>query len=279
MPSATAVWRAVRQMFESFYGFTQTPFCRTIPTDKLYRGNDADELIERLKWAAKRQLFAVMTGDSGIGKTTILRRFHDELQSSQYKVLYLSDSKMTPRTFYKSILEQLGFESKYLRSEAKRQLHKEIEIMKGVHHLLPVAIVDEAHLLDREMLEEIRFLLNYKMDSASPLSLILAGQTELQGKLKLQSYAAIRGRIDIQCGIGHMDRHQTGEYIKTHLDFAGSDKDIFSDAAIDDIFRYSSGIPRLINKACTSSLLYGAQNRKSIIDDRMVGLVIECELS
>ena len=266
-------------MFESFYGFTQTPFSRTIPTDKLYRGNDSDELLERLKWAAKGQLFAVMTGDSGTGKTTALRRFRDELQNSRYKVFYLSDSKMTPRTFYKSVLEQLGFEAKYLRSEAKRQLHKEIEVMKGIHDIMPVVIIDEAHLLDREMLEEIRFLLNFKMDSQSPMSLILTAQTELWAKLKLQSYAAIRQRIDVKCGIGHMDGRQTAEYISAHLNYAGCDKDIFSDAAVDEIFRYSSGIPRLINKACTNSLIYGAQNRKSIIDDRMMRFVIECKLS
>jgi len=276
---ATVAWKAVLTVFEDFYGFTQTPFSRTIPTDKLYRGNDSEELIERLKWAAKRQLFAVMTGDSGTGKTTTLRCFHDELQNLPYRVLYLSDSKMTPLTFYKSILKQLGFESKHIRAEAKRQLHKEIEIMKGVQSLLPVVIVDEAHLLDREMLEEIRFLLNYKMDSESPMALILSGQTELRENLRLQSYAAIRQRIDVQCSIGHMDRYQTSEYIKTHLDFAGCQKDIFSDAAVDDIFQFSSGISRLINKACTSCLIYGAQNRKSIIDDRMAKLVIECELN
>ena len=111
------------------------------------------------------------------------------------------------------------------------------------------------------------------------MALILAGQTELWAKLKLQSYAAIRQRIDIQCGIGHMDRNQTTEYIRSHLDFAGCEKDIFSEAAVDDIFQFSSGISRLVNKACTSSLLYGAQNRKSIIDDRMVKLVVECELA
>lgn len=266
-------------MFEGFYNFTQTPFSRTIPTDMLYRGNDSNELIERLKYAAKQQLFAVMTGDSGTGKTTILRRFHDELQNSQYHVFYLSDSKLTPRMFYKGILEQLGIGAMFYRGDAKRQLHKEIEIMKGVHGLIPVVIVDEAHLLDKEMLEEIRFLLNFKMDSQSPLALILAGQTELWDKLKLQSYAAIRQRIDIQCGLGHLDRQQTSEYIQSHLAFAGCEKDIFSEAAIDDMFLFSSGIPRLINKACTCSLIFGAQNRKSIIDDRMVKLVIECELS
>ena len=124
-------------MFEDFYGFTETPFSRTIPTNKLYRGNDSDELIERLKYAAKRQLFAVMTGDSGTGKTTTLRRFHDELRDSQYEVLYLSDSKMTPVAFYKGILKQLGFDAKHSRSEAKRQLHKEIEVMPSPIILLP----------------------------------------------------------------------------------------------------------------------------------------------
>ena len=134
-------------MFEAFYGFCATPFSRTIPTISLYKGNDSDELIERLKFAAERQLFAVLTGDSGTGKTTTLRRFSDELKNTEYVVLYLSDSKLTPRGFYKGLLEQLGVESSFYRGEAKRQLHKKIEIMKGVNHLIPVAIVDESHLL------------------------------------------------------------------------------------------------------------------------------------
>jgi len=91
-------------MFEGFYGFQETPFSRTIPTDSLYRGNDSDELIERLKYAAKRQLFAVLTGDSGMGKTTTLRRFRDELSSHEYTILYISDSKLTPSGFYKNLL-------------------------------------------------------------------------------------------------------------------------------------------------------------------------------
>jgi len=150
-------------MYERFYSFNNTPFSRTIPSSYLYKGNDSDELIERLKYAAGKQLFAVLIGDSGTGKTTTLRRFCDEVHDSKYRTLYLSDSKLTPRTFYKSLLEQLGFEAKYYRCEAKRQLHKEIEIMKGVEGILPIAIVDEAHLLSKEMLEEIRFLLNFKM--------------------------------------------------------------------------------------------------------------------
>jgi len=265
-------------MYEKFYSFSNTPFSRTIPSKSLYKGNDSDELIERLKYAAQKQLFAVVIGDSGCGKTTTLRRFCDETHSDNYCPLYISDSKLTPRTFYKSLLEQLGFEAKYYRNEAKRQLHKEIEIMKGLNGTAPVAIVDEAHLLSKEMLEEIRFLLNFKMDSQSPMALILSGQTELWDKLKLQSYAAIRQRIDIQCVVGRLDRSKTDEYIASQLEYAGAEREMFTEAAIDEVFKFSQGIPRLINKACTESLMYGAQNRKTILDDRMVKLVVEQEL-
>ena len=147
--------------------------------------------------------------------------------------------------------------------------------MSGVS---PVAIVDEAHLLDKEMLEEIRFLMNFKMDSQSPMALILSGQTELWDKLKLQSYAAIRQRIDVQCVVGRLDRAKTSEYIAAHLSYAGIDREIFSEAAIDELFKFSGGIPRLINKSAAESLMYGAQNHKSIIDDRMVKMVVEQEL-
>jgi type II secretory pathway predicted ATPase ExeA len=265
-------------MYEKFYDFTNTPFSRTIPTKSLYRGNDSDELIERLIYAADEQLFAVIIGEPGTGKTTTLRRFCDDTRESNYIPMYLSESKLTPRIFYKTLLEQLGFEAKYYASEAKRQLHKEIEIMKGMSGVSPVVIVDEAHLLGKEMLEEIRFLLNFKMDSRSPMALILSGQAELWDKLKLQSYAAIRQRIDIQCVVGRLDRAKTAEYVTAQFTYAGTDREIFTEAAIDEVFKFSDGTPRLINKVCTESLMYGAQNRKTILDDRMVKIVVEQEL-
>ena len=143
----------------------------------------------------------------------------------------------------------------------------------------PVVIVDEAHLLDKEMLEEVRFLLNFKMDAQSPMTLILVGQSELWDRFKLQSYAAIRQRIDLQCKLSHLDRAQVGEYMKSHLAYAGADRDIFSDSAVDEIFKFSSGAARMVNKVCTHCLLYGAQNNRRIIDDHMVKLVVQGELS
>lgn len=266
-------------MFETFYGLSRSPFSRDIPTDELYPSVTLDETLGRLEYAAQRQWFAVVTGDCGTGKTTTIRRFTEVLDPAKYKVLYLSDSKLTPRHFYKGLLEQLGCESKFYRGDAKRQLHREIELMRGIHRLLPVVVVDEAHLLDREMLEEVRFLLNFKMDAQSPMALILVGQSELWDRIGLQAYAAIRQRIDLQCKLPHYDRAETGAYIERHMTYAGADRDIFTDGAIDEVFRFASGSARMINKVCTHGLLYGAQNKHRIIDDHMIKRVIGGELS
>ncbi len=267
-------------MYEDYFGFVKTPFTRTLPSAALYRNGEFTELTQRLTHTARNQLFCVVIGDSGAGKTTLLRSFKDDLSHSQFRTLYIADSKCTPRSFYKTLLEQLGFQAKGFVNDAKRQLHREIAIMKGVDGVRVVTIVDEAHLMSMDMLEEIRFLLNVKMDSESPTALILSGQSELwDKKLKLQSYAAIRQRIDFQCVLGHLDRSRTGEYIAAHLHFAGSQHEIFTDGAVDAVFRFSTGLPRLINRACESSLIYAMQQRKQLIDDHMVKFVIESELS
>ncbi len=266
-------------MFEAFYELVHTPFSRDIPTNQLYMSPSLEDILGRLKYAAERQWFAVVTGDCGTGKTTTIRRFSDALEQSKYKILYLSDSKLTPRHFYKGMLEQLGCEAKFYRGDAKRQLHREIELMRGIHDVRPVVVVDESHLLDREMLEEVRFLLNFKMDAQSPMALILVGQNELWERLNLQAYAAIRQRIDLQCKLHHYDRAEVGKYMERHLTYAGAKRSIFSEKAIDEIHQFSGGAPRLVNKLCTHCLMYGAQNRQQIIDDHMVERVIQGELS
>ena len=253
-------------MFESFYGFARTPFARDIPTDELFCSDQLQETIGRLTYAAERQLFALVTGECGTGKTTAIRRFKELLDDNGYRVLYISDSKLTPRHFYKG-LHRGGF-----------GVHYEVELLRGLHHLKPVVIVDEGHLLDHEMLEEIRFLLNFKLDSESPMALILVGQSELWELLKRQVYTAVRQRLDIRCCLYHYDRAQSDAYIRRHLQFAGAASEIFSDAALAEIFRHSAGAARIINKVCTHCLIHGSQHNKKIIDDHIVRQVIEEEL-
>lgn len=266
-------------MYESYFGMTHTPFARDVPPDKLYTPDSVNDALGRLAYAADRQLFAVVTADAGCGKSTLIRRFAASLSPREYILLYLSDSKLTPRWFYKGLLDQLGLDARFYRGDAKRQLQKEIEIIHGVQHKKVVCVLDEAHLLEKETLEEFRFLLNYRFDSESPMALILVGQTELwDQKLRLQRYAAIRQRIDINCVLPHYDRSETQQYIKSHLTYAGCNQELFTDKAMDEVFRASTGIPRMINRICEKCLMYAYQQGKKLIDDYTVRFIEEHEM-
>lgn len=264
-------------MYEAFFNFLKPPFVRDIPESELYSNPGLEELCGRLGYVARNRLFAVITGDVGIGKTTAIRKFVTSLDSNRYKVMYISDSALTPRNFYWEVLNQLGCEAKFYRGDAKRQLSKEMTTLIESHKKNPVIITDEAHLLSREMLEEIRFLLNFKMDSYNPMSLILVGQSELKDTLKKQIYEAICQRIDLRYHLSPYDRQQTEEYIKKHLEYAGETREIFTDRSIDVIYEFSHGVARKINKLGIACLMHAAQLQKRIIDDHMVRLIIEEE--
>lgn len=265
-------------MYETFYEMERTPFVRDVPAESLYESPAMADALGRLAYAADRQLFAVVTADSGCGKSTLLRRFKDTMPKDDYIILYLSDSKLTPRWFYKGLLDQLGIESRFYRGDAKRQLQKEVEIIRGVQNKKVICILDEAHLLEKETIEEFRFLLNYRYDSMSPMALILAGQSELWDKLRLQRYAAVKQRIDINCVLPHLDRAETEFYVQSHLAYAGGRQEIFTDRAMDEIHKQSAGTMRVINRICDRSLMYAFQQNKRLIDEHLVHYIVENEL-
>lgn len=192
----------------------------------------------------------------------------------------LSKSKLTPTNIYKIVLEQLGIHAGRSSAIEKQQLHEQLAVLKAVHDVSVVCVVDESHLLSFAILEEIRFLLNTEFDSVSPLALILAGQPELwKRRLALEKCRAIRQRIDIQSELGHYNRVYTGQYVQCQLSYAGATSELFTEKAIDRIYEYSSGVARMIDKVCTSVLIYGSQNRMRLIDDHAVAKVLEGEFS
>lgn len=266
-------------MYRAFFEMKHIPFVRNVPAGSLYESPYISEALGRLHYGADNKMFIVVTGDSGCGKSTLIRKFVDSLPKEDYVVLYLSDSKLTPRWFYCGLLTQLGLEPRFYRGDAKRQLQKEIEILQGVHNKKVICILDEAHLLEKETLEEFRFLLNYHYDSESPMGVVLVGQTELWNqKLRLQRYAAIRQRIDMSIILPHLDRAETERYIACHLEYAGGRKDLFTDRAIDEVYKNASGIPRMINRICEKSLMYASQQQKRLIDEHIVQYVTEQEM-
>lgn len=269
----------VIRMFEDFFGMNFTPFSRDVPPDRLYESVATANILGRLGYAADRQLFAVVTSDAGCGKSTTIRKFASSLNRDEYILLYLSDSKLTPSWLYKLMLRQLGLEPKFYRSEAKDQLQNEIQRIKERDKKKLVCVLDEAHLLEKETLEEFRFLLNYHYDSTSPMSLILVGQTELwTEKLCLKRYAAIRQRIDVNCVIPHLDRAETERYVHSHLVYAEGPTEIFTSKALDTITKESAGIPRVINRICEKSLMYASQLQYKTVDDYIISYILDHEV-
>lgn len=266
-------------MYKKYFGMKHTPFVRNIPEEYLYESKAFQETLGRLRYVTDNQLFAVVTALAGCGKSTLVRRFAKSLPPDKYIVMYLSDSKLTPRWMYKGMLDQLGLEAKFYRGDSKRQLQKQLEIIRGVEHKKVVCVLDEAHLLEKETLEEFRFLLNYKYDSVSPMALILVGQNELwDEKLKLQRYAAIRQRVDMYCILPPFDRAETEKYIRSHMEYSGCQQELFTAGAMDEIFHISNGTAREINRICRDSLIYAFQQGNHLIDDHMIRYVSEHEM-
>jgi len=263
--------------FEAFFGFTGAPFSRDIPVNQLLETESGKELQGRLAYVARTRAFGVFTGDAGTGKTTAIRKFSQGLDTNRYCVLYISDSMLTPRNFYWETLHELGYQPHFYRSDAKRQFQKALAVLLDNERKTPVVIVDEAHLLSREMLEEIRFLLNLRMDSYSALSLILVGQTELRETLKLQVNKAIAQRVDMRFHLPVLNRQETNAYIARHLAAVKAPGEIFTQAASAVIHEYCEGIPRMVNKVAIACLMAASGKNQKLIDDHLVRVVIESE--
>ena len=268
-------------MIEQFFHFRQMPFERDIPTDHLYATPKFDELLSRLEYAARNRKFSVITGGVGVGKTTALRKFVASLNQNNYRCIYIADSALTPRVFYWEVLTQLSSDEKpcFYRSEGKRKMMSRFAQLADNAQIIPVVIIDEAHLLSACMLEETRFLLNHSMDSQNPMSLVIVGQTELRVKLSKGIFEPITQRIDFRFDLLPFDRAQTQDYIHAHMRYAGQTTEIFTPSAIDAVFRFSGGVARKINKACSMTLLFAAQNAMRSIDGSMIDFVVEQELS
>jgi type II secretory pathway predicted ATPase ExeA len=268
-------------MMEQFYHFKQTPFERNIPIEHLYTTPKFDELLSRLDYAARNRKFIVITGGVGVGKTTAVRKFVASLDQKSFRCIYIADSALTPRVFYWEVLTQLSSEDKpsFYRSEGKRKMMGHFSNLVDSAQVIPVIIIDEAHLLSSTMLEETRFLLNNSMDSQNPMSLVIVGQNELRTKLSKEIFEPITQRIDFRFALVPFDRAQTQDYIHAHLSYAGETREIFTPSAVDAVFKFSGGVARKINKVCSLSLLYASQKTMHTIDGGIIDFVAEQELS
>lgn len=253
---------------------SRTPFSKDIETDSLMRSENFNEALSRLKYAVQNNRFAILTAPPGCGKSTVVRTLRHELDPRKTMFIYISQSQLTPRWLYNDILSQIGGGTFYFRGEARKALHQRFAVIREIEGRDICVCVDEAHLLTLETIQELRFFLNFDIDSKSILSLILVGQDELRVRLRAPQFEAIRQRIDIVAQLGRMTMEQTARYIRTHMEYAGDTLGTaFSPEAIETIHNCTKGVPRCVNTLCTLLLNMARSNNIAVIDSSTVALV------
>ena len=256
-------------MFESYFGFSKTPFSKDIPASAVFTYDSLTEALARLTYSVERKLLCALTAEVGMGKSLTVRKLVSSLDPSRHRCIYLSNPTIGARGILSDIVATLSDTPSFFKSKLIRQAKEaiEAETLRGKNLVL---IVDEAHLLNSDALEEIRLLTNFDMDSIPKFSLILCGQLPLAKKLKFYTLAALEQRISLRVRLVPLNLSETGGYIKHYLSFCGRSDNLFSDDAISLLHKTSGGIPRRINNLSVQTLMAGYAEKKSIIDEATV---------
>jgi type II secretory pathway predicted ATPase ExeA len=255
-------------MFQEFYGFTRLPFSRTIATQDLFPTAGQKELSARLTYLVHERGFGLVTGEIGSGKSTAVRTFAASLDFNRYLVVYLANPTTGITGLYRDLLVSLGYEPPFSKPRLVARIRTALEELSVTKHRAPVVVLDEAHLLTQPMLEQLRLLFSDKMDSQSLATLVLVGHPDLRRTLHLSVHEAFTQRLAVRYHLGPLDLQEVIGYIKHQVRIAGyTAGTLFTDDAIQRIFEYTKGIPRRINQVCTTALMAGLIDQKSVLDE------------
>ncbi|MFH1594163.1 MAG: AAA family ATPase [Candidatus Omnitrophota bacterium] len=259
-------------MYRGYYGLKEHPFNVTSDPSFLYFGKTHREALSQILYGInERKGFLEITGEVGAGKTTLCKALLSRLDEST-KTAFILNSNLSGAQLLEAIVEDFGLHPTRLTKIAlMRQLNNFLleELRKNCNVVL---ILDEAQNLSIQNLEEIRLLSNLETDKEKLFQIILVGQPELRRKLNSHALLQLRQRIGVRFHVSPLERGEIGMYISHRLSVAGADLSrlSFSEDAIDIIFRYSGGVPRLINVVCDKALLTGFVLEKWTIDECII---------
>ncbi|MBP7571021.1 MAG: AAA family ATPase, partial [Acidobacteria bacterium] len=185
-------------MYRRHFGLTGHPFSPEIAPDDLFLSSPARELEVRLTHLLDLRGIGLVTGDAGSGKTCACRRVLARLHTGLYRVIYVSLSTGNVMDLYKTISWEMGLAVERSRAALYRQIRTEVSRLCTDARIRPVLVVDEAHHLRADVLEDLRLLTNYQMDAENRLCLLLLGQTELRRRLTMAVHEALAQRIVIR---------------------------------------------------------------------------------
>jgi type II secretory pathway predicted ATPase ExeA len=256
------------------FGMTRDPFDRDIDVPDLFESSGLRELDARLHYLIDIQAIGLFTGEIGSGKTTAVRRLLESLHPGLYKPLYVCPATVSAIDFYRAIALAFGIEPKYNRVRLYYQIRDEIERLSGVKKLRPVLVIDEAHLLRNDVLDGLRLLTNFRMDSANLLTIVLVGQTEFRRKLQFSAHEAFAQRIAVRYHLDGIKKTEISDFLAHQLRRAGVHNPLFTEAAIEALFQASRGALRLINHLARQSLIAAAAARAPQADTEHVRLAV-----
>lgn len=257
-------------MFRQHFGLKFNPFDKEISTNKLFLSHDSKELDSRLKYMLDNRGICLIVGEPGSGKSTGLRKLTENLNNSLYKTCYLALTTITVREFYQAMASMLGETPSTKKVALFQQIQNAIQNLYYEQRITPVIIIDEIHMAPMTILDDLRLLFNFKMDSANPFVLILAGQPQIRNKLALNTCYPLRQRISMRYSMQGLSLEETADYCTSRIKIAGGIDDIFTPAALSAIHTISGGFPRTINNIAVASLMYATVRKMSAVDEEAV---------
>ena len=262
-------------MYEQYWGLSEPPFSGTPDPRFLYLSPKHQDALTMLLYGVVSNKGAVMlTGDVGLGKTTLSRKLLVELDEKKYRVLLIVHPVLTPVGLLREILQQLDVPEEEIPRLRQPLVHLLHETLLGFHERgqRVVLVIDEAHLIrDRQTFEELRLLLNFQLNDRYLLNMVLLGQSELREKI--ERIPALKQRLAVRAHLSPLNLMETAEMIRYRLKAAWIDSAIgnpFTPEAINELFTYTRGYPRVICQVADNALLMGMAKKMKRIDNFMM---------
>jgi general secretion pathway protein A len=257
-------------MYEDFYCLRERPFDLSPNPRYLFLTGRQREALSNLHYGlVKRRGFALLLGDAGTGKTTLLRTALSELDSPELDYVLISNPTLSRDDFYDALAAGFRIDSSsktgFLR-QLEQRLHECLDANRAC-----ALVIDEAQSLPNELLEEVRLLSNIETETTKLLNVVLVGQPELAERLNRPDLRQLKQRISLRCELLPFDLNESALYIATRLRLAGgAPAGIFSREAVRLIAQCSSGIPRTINVLCDNALISGFAASEKPVGVRIV---------
>jgi type II secretory pathway predicted ATPase ExeA len=258
-------------MLRATFNITEEPFTKDIKTVNLYMHPFFKEMIDRMGMLFYNRGIGLFTGEVGCGKSTAIRSVLETLSTQTHRVVYLYRGLDNVGAFYTQIAAGLGIIPKFRKSDVANQVLAAIEELYTQQKVLTVIVIDEAHLLKPDVLDEIRLLHNNKFDSVDYLSTALVGQPPLKKTISFTKFLPLRQRISVAYHIAPLAKDQAYAYFDHQLAQVKAAQKIFMDNAVETIICASKGVPRMINTIAHKAMSHAALDKKmSIVDQECV---------